>query len=146
MNDQSKQIAHTIKRLPIYSKLIYKLYKEPNTTKMQKAQLLTVFGYLISPVELVPGIIPVAWQLDDIIIALLVLRRVLKSCDEDFAKNLLGMYNLSFETLDEDIKLSKTMAKNILVGTVKFLGHGMMFTSKTIYKTGKWIFEKYKNE
>ena len=146
MNDQSKQIAHTIKRLPIYSKLIYKLYKEPNITKIQKAQLLSVFGYLISPVELVPGIIPVAGQLDDIIIALSVLRRVLKSCDEDFAKNFLGLYNLSSEILDEDIKLSKTLAKNILIGTVKLLGHGMMFTGKTIYKTGKWIFQKDKNE
>ena len=145
MSDKNKrEIVDTIKRLPAYSKLIYRLYKEPTITKSQKIYLSLAIGYLISPVELVPGVIPVAGQLDDIIIILSILRRVLKGCEEETAKVLLDQYGLSFEILDNDIKASKKLGKKILVGTARFVGHTLVFTGRTVYKAGKRILKNEK--
>src|SRR5690606_11747919 len=59
-----------IKRLPAYMRLSANLARDPRVPKTAKASLALGGIYVVSPVDLIPGIIPVAGQLDDLYVLL----------------------------------------------------------------------------
>lgn len=140
MMEQNKvEILQTIKRLPAYTKLLYHLYRDPAMTKTQKVLLYGTLGYMISPIELVPSIVPVLGQIDDLIIILTVLKKVLQMSDEEKANHLLLEHGLSFEMIDEDIAISKETARRFVAGAGKVLGRTLIFAGKATFYLGKGI-------
>ena len=67
-----------LRRLPRYARLAFRLGRDERLPASRRAALIAGAVYLVSPIDLVPGIIPVAGQLDDAIIVALVLRYVLR--------------------------------------------------------------------
>lgn len=59
--------------------LFRRLLKDPRVSRARKALLVALVAYLAMPFDLIPDFIPVAGQLDDAIIVVLVLRTVLRS-------------------------------------------------------------------
>ena len=59
--------------------LFRRLLGDPRVPRRRKALLWLLLGYLVMPIDLVPDFIPVAGQLDDAIVVVLVLRAVLRS-------------------------------------------------------------------
>ena len=101
------------KRFPLYGKAAYNLYRTENLTRGQKIILGAGLAYLLSPVDLVPGIIPVIGQLDDVLIALFALRRVLKSLPPETRDRCLAHCGLKMEDLEKDLELLKKIAAGI---------------------------------
>jgi uncharacterized membrane protein YkvA (DUF1232 family) len=58
------------------------LLRDPRVSRRRKALLLALLAYLAMPIDLVPDFIPVAGQLDDVLIVALVLRSVLRAGGE----------------------------------------------------------------
>lgn len=58
--------------------LCSRLLRDPRMPRRKKALLVALAGYLALPFDLVPDFIPVAGQLDDVIIVALVLRKMLR--------------------------------------------------------------------
>jgi uncharacterized membrane protein YkvA (DUF1232 family) len=58
--------------------LFKRLIADPRVDPRRKGLLLGMVAYLASPIDLVPDFIPVAGQLDDAILAAVVLRSVLR--------------------------------------------------------------------
>ncbi len=58
--------------------LCSRLLRDPRVPRRRKVLLLALVGYLALPFDLVPDFIPVAGQLDDVIIVALVLRSLLR--------------------------------------------------------------------
>ena len=63
-----------IRRMPRYGKLAIALGRDPAVSRARRAVVLAGAAYLISPVDLVPGLIPVLGQLDDLLVVLLAMR------------------------------------------------------------------------
>jgi uncharacterized membrane protein YkvA (DUF1232 family) len=63
-----------MRRLPAYARLAYGLSLEPELPRIRRIALLGAFAYLISPLDAIPGLIPVVGQLDDVLVVLLTLR------------------------------------------------------------------------
>ena len=59
--------------------LFRRLLTDPRVSVWRRATIMVMIVYLVLPIDLVPDFIPVAGQLDDAIIAALVLRMVLGS-------------------------------------------------------------------
>ena len=59
--------------------LFKRLLSDPRVSGWRKAAILLLIAYLAMPIDLVPDFIPVAGQLDDVIIVALVLRLTLRS-------------------------------------------------------------------
>jgi uncharacterized membrane protein YkvA (DUF1232 family) len=57
-------------RLPAYLKLAWRLARDPLLSRTRRLALVAAAGYLISPVDAVPGAIPVLGQLDDLAVAI----------------------------------------------------------------------------
>ena len=53
-----------------------RLLRDPRVARRHKLMLVLLVGYLASPIDLVPDVIPVAGQLDDAILVWLALRAV----------------------------------------------------------------------
>jgi uncharacterized membrane protein YkvA (DUF1232 family) len=62
--------------------LVGRLLSDARVSRRWKLLLLGLVGYLALPFDLVPDFIPVAGQLDDVIVVTLVLRRFVRSGGE----------------------------------------------------------------
>lgn len=59
--------------------LVRRLLADPRVPRANRLALGALLLYLVSPIDLVPDFIPVAGQLDDAIVVVLVLRSVLRA-------------------------------------------------------------------
>ncbi len=92
-----------LRRLPRYVRLAAHLAGDPRVPKQAKTALLVGGAYTVSPVDLVPGIIPVAGQLDDLFVLLFAVRQALRSCPPGVAEEHLNRAKLTAKNLDDDV-------------------------------------------
>ena len=59
--------------------LLRRLLADPRVSRPRKLVLIALVGYLSFPLDLVPDFIPIAGQLDDVLIAALALRYALRA-------------------------------------------------------------------
>ena len=71
------RISALVRRMPAYLRLSWRLAKDPLLSKARRAAVVGAAGYLASPIDLVPGVIPLLGQLDDIAVAIAALRLAL---------------------------------------------------------------------
>ena len=94
-----------IKRLPRYAKVAATLIADPDVPKRSKVALGVGGLYLVSPIDLVPGIIPVAGQLDDLYVLLRALRQALHSAPAEVSARHLHNVDLTMAHVEADIKV-----------------------------------------
>jgi uncharacterized membrane protein YkvA (DUF1232 family) len=100
----STRFGALIGRLPRYLRLAWALAGEPSLPRSRRAGVLGAAAYLASPIDLVPGIIPVVGQLDDIAIVILALRAALRALDEPTRAMVLERSGLGRDDLDTDLQ------------------------------------------
>lgn len=115
-----------VRRLPAYTRLAWAMIRDGRVGKRQKAIVLGGVGYLVSPIDLIPGFIPVIGQLDDLTIALWALRTALRRLPSDLAAEHLEAQGLSWEILDAD--LARTRRAGGLIARTAF-HFGLRFAS-----------------
>lgn len=93
-----------LRRLPAYARLAWRLARDERLPPSRRAMLLAGAAYLASPVDLVPGIIPVAGQLDDAAAVLLALRAALNGFPDDARDRALADAGLSGDDLGTDLR------------------------------------------
>jgi uncharacterized membrane protein YkvA (DUF1232 family) len=97
------ELVPVIGRLPAYSRLALALLREPALRARHKALLVAGVVYLLSPVDLIPALVPVLGQLDDLAVALLALRLTLRAMPQAVAERHLAAHALSWDQLDGDL-------------------------------------------
>lgn len=97
------RLMGVVARVPRYVKLGWLLMNDPTVSGKGKAALGGGLAYTISPIDPVPGIIPVLGQLDDLAVLLLAVRMALKSAPDEVAAARLEEAGLSWETLEQDL-------------------------------------------
>lgn len=91
-----------VKRLSRYGQLATRLVADGRISARQKAPLIGGIGYGLSPIDLIPGIIPIFGQLDDLLVMLGMLRYVLTHLDPEAADEHLAAAGLTRAQLDAD--------------------------------------------
>lgn len=117
-----RQFWAVLRRLPSYVKLGVALARDNRVPKSAKVAVGLGGAYAVSPVDLVPGLIPVAGQLDDMMVLLYAIRRALRSCPEAVATEHLERAGLTFAVLDEDLAACRATARWIAVKGIRFSG------------------------
>jgi uncharacterized membrane protein YkvA (DUF1232 family) len=98
-----EQFGALVRRMPRYLRLAWGLAGEPSLPRSRKAAVIGAAAYLASPVDLVPGVIPVVGQLDDVAISILALRAALRALDEPTRLRVLADAGMTQEDLDQDL-------------------------------------------
>jgi uncharacterized membrane protein YkvA (DUF1232 family) len=99
----SNALSALLRRLPRYARLGWRLGRDPAMSRGRRAAVLAAAAYLASPIDLVPGIIPVAGQLDDAAVGLVALRFALRGLPPDRRAAHLAAVNLSMQDLEADL-------------------------------------------
>jgi uncharacterized membrane protein YkvA (DUF1232 family) len=99
----------TISRLPRYARLTAGLLRDPEVPKRSKVALTAGLAYLLSPIDLVPGLIPVIGQLDDVLAVLLGVRLALAALPERVRADHLLRAGLTADQLDADLNVARQM-------------------------------------
>ena len=97
------RLVGTMARVPAYVRLGFGLVREPAVPPGRKAALVAALAYVVSPIDLIPGLIPVAGQLDDLAVLLIGVRRTLDSCPPAVAQAHLDRAGVSLADLDADL-------------------------------------------
>jgi len=98
------RVTAMIRRMPAYLKLSWRLGRDPLLSRARRAAVLGAAGYLASPVDLVPGVIPLIGQLDDIAFALAALKFALAGLDAERRQEHLGAVGLEDGDLSADLR------------------------------------------
>lgn len=99
-----------LRRLPAYARLAWGLARDPRLSRARRAAVLAGAAYLVSPVDLVPGIIPVVGQLDDLVVALGAIRLALGGLPPEARLQQLRGAGLSGGDLDADLRTTAAIA------------------------------------
>jgi uncharacterized membrane protein YkvA (DUF1232 family) len=135
-NDASikETIGHLVRRSPRYGRLAYRLLRDDRITARQKAPLVGAVGYGISPIDLVPGIIPLLGQLDDLIVLLGALRLTLQQVPATIGNEHLLAVGLTKGDIDDDLADSLRASRKIVVtgarGAARAVDRGARFSFK----------------
>ena len=112
-----ERVAETLHRLPAYLRLAWRLARDPLLSKARRATVVAAAGYLVSPVDLVPGFIPVVGQLDDIAFAIAALKVALSGLDPVRRQEHLASVGLADDHLARDLRtLGATSAWMVRAG------------------------------
>lgn len=111
------RLATTLRRMPRYGKLAWRLGRDPLVSRARRAAVVAAAAYLVSPVDAVPGVIPVIGQLDDIALMLAAVRFALAGLDTNRRREHLDAVGLEDGHLVEDLRtLGKTTAWTLRAG------------------------------
>jgi uncharacterized membrane protein YkvA (DUF1232 family) len=105
-----EELSALVRRLPRYGRLAWALARDPRLSRLRRAAVMAGAAYVISPIDLVPGIIPVAGQLDDLLIALGVIRVALDGLKPEVRAERLAAAGLSQADLDADVRFTGAIA------------------------------------
>ena len=105
-----RRLGETMGRLPRYLALARSLIADPSISRWRKAALAAGIAYFASPIDLVPGLIPVAGQLDDLAAALLGIRTALRGSSRAAASAHLRAAGLDDEDIARDLAIVRAAA------------------------------------
>lgn len=111
------EFGRLVRRLPAYARLAWALARDPRISKARRLAVLAGAAYVISPIDLVPGIIPLVGQVDDLLVALAAIRVALEGLKPELRAARLGSVGLSQGDLDADVAtLKATIAWMVRTG------------------------------
>ena len=93
-----------LRRLPAYLRLAWGLGRDPLLSRARRAAILAAAGYLASPIDLVPEVIPVLGQLDDLAVAIVALRLALDGLHPERRRMHLEAVGLVEADLADDLR------------------------------------------
>lgn len=99
-----ERVSAMLRRMPAYLRLSWRLAKDPLISKARRAAVVGAAGYLASPIDLVPGVIPVLGQLDDLAVALAAIRIALAGLSPERRKVHLDSVGLGDQDLADDLR------------------------------------------
>lgn len=117
-----ERLWEAITHLPRYLRLAAAITKDPDVPKRAKVVLGLGAGYAISPVDLVPGIIPVAGQLDDLYALLTALHQSLKRMPDEIADRHLLSSEVTRDDIEGDLQAVRDLVRKAVMKTVKYGG------------------------
>lgn len=94
----------SVRRLPRYGRLAANMLRDDRVPPEARAALVAGAAYVISPIDLIPGFIPVLGQLDDLLVALLGIRFALAQAPPEVRAEHLERANLRDEDFAEDMR------------------------------------------
>jgi uncharacterized membrane protein YkvA (DUF1232 family) len=122
----------TVKRLPAYARLVATMARDDRVPWSARSMLVAGGTYLVWPLDLVPGIIPVAGQLDDLYVLLMALRQALRMTPDEVGAEYLERFGLDLDTVDGDLATIRTLVR---VGVV----HGARWSMRQLDRAGRWV-------
>ena len=104
------RLAGLVLKLPTYARVVWGLMRDPRVPIPLKALMVAALAYLVSPLDLIPDVIPVLGQADDLTVLLLVLDIFIRNAPADVREDHMRRAREGTADLDRDLgKLRELM-------------------------------------
>ncbi|MCG0240101.1 MAG: DUF1232 domain-containing protein [Firmicutes bacterium] len=138
MREHAEALKPVVQRLPAYMKLLWALAREPRLSRYQKGLLAIGAAYSLSPVDLVPGFIPVVGQLDDLLVLLTAIRKALDRLPPEVRDRHLAAQGLTLADLEADLAAVQAALAAAVRGAAKATGRALAWGARLAGKTLAW--------
>lgn len=115
----------SVRRLPRYGRLAANMLRDDRVPVEARSALVVGGAYVISPIDLIPGFIPVLGQLDDLLVALLGLRFALAQSSPEVREEHLERAGLRDEDFAEDLRTVRDTSIYLVKSGARRTAHGM---------------------
>jgi len=132
-----ERVGATLRRMPAYLKLSWRLARDPLLSRARRAAVIAAAGYLASPIDLVPGVIPVVGQLDDIAFAIAALKLALSGLDPVRRRAHLQSVGLGDDDLAEDLRTAVVASAWLVRAGVRTTGRAAKHGGKAAVTGGR---------
>jgi uncharacterized membrane protein YkvA (DUF1232 family) len=132
-----ERVAATLRRTPAYLKLSWRLARDPLLSRARRATVIAAAGYFASPIDLVPGVIPVIGQLDDIAFAIAALKIALSGLDPARRHEHLQSVGLGDDDLAEDLRTAVAASAWLIRAGARTTGRAVKQGGKAAVAGGK---------
>lgn len=132
-------IVAIARRLPAYLRLAWGLARDPRVPPSARRWVVAAGLYNMSPIDPVPGIIPVLGQLDDYAILLLAIRKALHACRPEVREEHLARVGVSIEQIDRDLKEMRRIAGHVTRRAAWGVWAGLQFVAGMGAEIGKQL-------
>ncbi|MDA8096966.1 MAG: YkvA family protein [Clostridia bacterium] len=133
------EMGPVLLRLPRYGKLLVSLSQEPTLTLTQRLTLAGAVVYTFSPVDLIPGVIPLLGQLDDLVLLLIAIRRTVYRCPGEVRRRHLKKVGLTLEEVEGDYRLLVSTARVLITGVTRLATEMGALRARELRRLGKTI-------
>ncbi len=107
-------LGRLVRHSPRYVRLTRRLLADSRISARDKTPLVGAIGYGLSPIDLVPGIVPVVGQLDDMVVLLVALRLTLDRVLPEIGNEHLLAIGLIKADIDDDLVNCRRAAGRIV--------------------------------
>ena len=83
MRPRDVRVVELVRLVPDVLRLVRNLLTDRTVPRAVRIALVVLLGWLISPIDLIPDFIPVLGPLDDVVVAIVVLRYVRRRLGDD---------------------------------------------------------------
>lgn len=123
------RVKEAAMRSPRYVRLAANMVRDDRVPNRAKAALIVGGAYVVSPIDLVPGFIPVLGQMDDLIVIIAALGSARHLCPPDLVDEHMARANLTHPEMDRDFETAELSVRWVArkgIDTARVLvGHGL---------------------
>lgn len=98
------RMARLVFKLPTYARMVWGIIRDPRTPIGLKGMLAAALAYVVLPIDLVPDMIPILGQADDLTVLLLVLDMFIQNAPAEVRAEHAARATNGTADLDRDLE------------------------------------------
>ena len=137
------RVTHAIlalaRRLPGYWRLAWALVRDQRIPNTARRWLVGAGLYNFSPIDPVPGVIPVLGQLDDYAVLLLAVRKALRAAPVEVRQEHLTQAHVTMDQIDTDLHEMRRVAGHVTRRAAWGVWAGLQFAAGMGVELGRQL-------